>query len=67
MDVPITVQSRFSIMLALCLMLLATYYAQNYAGIINWSLVFRAHDMHMPSKHYSSHFYTLALTKIIAI
>ena len=27
------------IMLALCLMLLATYYAQNYAGIIGWSLV----------------------------
>ena len=26
-------------MLALCLMLLATYYAQNYAGIIGWSLV----------------------------
>ena len=26
------------IMLALCLMLLATYYAQNYAGIIGWSL-----------------------------
>ena len=26
------------IMLALCLMLLGTYYAQNYAGIIGWSL-----------------------------
>ena len=26
------------IILALCLMLLATYYAQNYAGIIGWSL-----------------------------
>ena len=26
-------------MLALCLMLLATYYAQNYAGIIGWSLI----------------------------
>ena len=26
------------IMLALCLMLLATYYAQNYADIIGWSL-----------------------------
>ena len=25
-------------MLALCLMLLATYYAQNYADIIGWSL-----------------------------
>ena len=25
-------------MLALCRMLLATYYAQNYAGIIGWSL-----------------------------
>ena len=25
-------------MLALCLMLLTTYYAQNYAGIIGWSL-----------------------------
>ena len=27
------------IMLALCLMLLATYYAQNYAGIIGRSLI----------------------------
>ena len=26
------------IMLALCLMLSVTYYAQNYAGIIGWSL-----------------------------
>ena len=26
-------------MLALCSMLLVTYYAQNYAGIISWSLV----------------------------
>ena len=26
-------------MLTLCLMLLATYYAQNYASIIGWSLV----------------------------
>ena len=26
-------------MLALCLMVLATYYAQNYAGIIGWGLV----------------------------
>ena len=25
-------------MLALCLMLSVTYYAQNYAGIINWFL-----------------------------
>ena len=25
-------------MLTLCLMLLAAYYAQNYAGIIGWSL-----------------------------
>ena len=32
------------IMLALCLTLLATYYAQNYAGIIGWSL---------PVPHYS--------------
>ena len=29
----------FPIMLALCLMLPVTYYAQNYAGIIGWSLV----------------------------
>ena len=28
----------FPIMLALCLMLSLTYYAQNYAGIIGWSL-----------------------------
>ena len=26
----------FPIMLALCLMLSVTYYAENYAGIINW-------------------------------
>ena len=30
----------FPIMLPLCLMLSVTYYAQNYAGIIGWSLVF---------------------------
>ena len=30
------------IMLALYLMLLATYYAQNYAGIIGWSLILTA-------------------------
>ena len=29
----------FPIMLALCLMLSVTYYAQNYAGIISWSLL----------------------------
>ena len=29
----------FPIMLALCLMPLVTYYAQNYAGIISWSLL----------------------------
>ena len=29
----------FPIMLALCLMLSVTYYAQSYAGIIGWSLV----------------------------
>ena len=29
----------FPIMLALCLMLSMTYYAQNYAGIIGWSLL----------------------------
>ena len=28
--------SIFPIILALCLMLLVTYYAQNYAGIISW-------------------------------
>ena len=28
----------YPIMLALCLMLSVTYYAQNYAGIIGWSL-----------------------------
>ena len=28
------------ILLALCLMLLATYYAQNYAGIIGLSLMY---------------------------
>ena len=30
----------FPIMLALCLMFSVTYYAQNYAGIIGWSLVY---------------------------
>ena len=30
---------RLPIMLALCLMLLGTYYAQNYAGIIRRSLL----------------------------
>ena len=29
----------FPIMLALCSMLSVTYYAQNYAGIIGWSLI----------------------------
>ena len=29
----------FPIMLALCLMLSVTYYAQYYAGIIGWSLL----------------------------
>ena len=33
------------IMLALCLMLSATYYAQNYAGIIGWSLA-KTHTPH---------------------
>ena len=41
-DCSIRVYINFSqtlyIMLALCLMLLATYYAQNYAGIIGWSV-----------------------------
>ena len=31
-------------MLALCLMLSVTYYAQNYAGIISWSLVINIFD-----------------------
>ena len=31
-------QKIFPIMLALCLILSVTYYAQNYAGIIGWSL-----------------------------
>ena len=30
-------------MLALCLMLSVTYYAQNYAGIIGWSLTLGRH------------------------
>ena len=37
-------------MLALCLMLLATYYAQNYAGIIgcSWSLLYvMVHQSHI--------------------
>ena len=36
----IRVYSRtLPIMLVLCLMLSATYYAQNYGGIIDWSLL----------------------------
>ena len=31
-------QKYFLFMLALCSMLSVTYYAQNYAGIIGWSL-----------------------------
>ena len=34
----------FPIMLALCLMLSVTYYAQNYAGIIGWSLIIKPDD-----------------------
>ena len=30
---------KYILLLALCLMLLATYYAQNDAGIIGWSLI----------------------------
>ena len=39
------------IMLALCLMLLGTYYAQNYAGIISRSL-FDIHGMSIPHAPY---------------
>ena len=39
-DYSIRVYHSFvAIMLALCLMLSVTYYAQTYAGIIGWSLV----------------------------
>ena len=31
----------FSLMLESCLILSVTYYAQNYAGIIDWSIVYR--------------------------
>ena len=34
----ITIFKNIPIMLALCLMLSVTHYAQNYAGIIGWSL-----------------------------
>ena len=45
----INLQSYFQssttrIMLALCLMLLATYYAHNYAGIIGWSLAISQYE-----------------------
>ena len=36
-------------MLALCLMLSVTYYAQNYAGIVGWSLA-RTHKYNALSK-----------------
>ena len=32
----VTIVKKFPIMLALCLMLSMTYYAQKYAGIIGW-------------------------------
>ena len=38
-DIAINIHLHFPIMLALCLMLLMTYYAQTYAGIIGRSLV----------------------------
>ena len=36
---------RFPFMLAFCLMLLATHYAQNYAAIIGWSLAICINDI----------------------
>ena len=33
-------------LLALCLMLSVTYYAQNYAGIIGWSLILAKYFFH---------------------
>ena len=35
----------FPIMLALCLMLSVTCYAQHYAGIIGWSLITASKDL----------------------
>ena len=35
-DCSIRVYQSFPMMLALCLMLSVTYYAQNYAGILGW-------------------------------
>ena len=40
------------IMLALCLMFLATYYAQNYAGIIGGSLVIGKVHLHQQHSNY---------------
>ena len=52
------------IMLALCLMLLVTYYALNYAGIIGQCLATTLHDMCGPSnKHIRS--LTLAVTVVV--
>ena len=44
------------IMLALCLMLLGTYYAQNYAGIIGRSLVNLKNLKEIVYVNYNSHF-----------
>ena len=41
-------------MLALCLMLSVTYYAQNYAGIIGWSLIMVAVYIVMTLQHFSN-------------
>ena len=38
LNITITICLQFPIMLALCLMLSMTYYAQNYTGIIGGSL-----------------------------
>ena len=39
LNIAINIILHFPIMLALWLMLLMTHYAQNYAGIISWSLL----------------------------
>ena len=48
-EIPLSIPKMMPIMLALCLMLLLTYYAKNYAGIIDSSLVWACWKEKWPS------------------
>ena len=51
-------------MLALCLMLLATYYAQNYAGIISWSLIMEFTEIKTLARSCMYPLYVIAYNRI---